>query len=135
MKFTGRTCSVHCNSLPVVVGVLKFPIKDLDHWTSSSSSLVKPSQTMEFYIDIVYFLILFLAARVVTDRETGRSRGFGFVTFEEEGDVQKAINELDGGVKLLYTMMATNSLINLLNPNIHMQMFQTGLQESRNQNI
>ncbi|KAM7444551.1 Cinnamyl-alcohol dehydrogenase Flavonol reductase/cinnamoyl-CoA reductase [Porites harrisoni] len=36
-------------------------------------------------------------ARVVTDRETGRSRGFGFVTFEEEGDVQKAINELDGG--------------------------------------
>ena len=135
MKFTGRTCSVHCNSLPVVVGVLKFPIKDLDHWTSSSSSLVKPSQTMEFYIDIVYFLILFLAARVVTDRETGRSRGFGFVTFEEEGDVQKAINELDGGVKLLYTMMATNSLINLLNPNIHMQIFQTGLQESRNQNI
>ena len=90
---------------------------------------------MEFYIDIVYFLILFLAARVVTDRETQRSRGFGFVTFEEEGDVQKAINELDGGVKLLYTMMATNSLINLLNPNIHMQIFQTGLQESRNQNI
>ena len=90
---------------------------------------------MEFYIDIVYFLILFLAARVVTDRETGRSRGFGFVTFEEEGDVQKAINELDGGVKLLYTMMATNSLINLLNPNIHVQIFQTDLQESGNQNI
>ena len=100
MKFTGRTCSVHCNSLPVVVGVLKFPIKDLDHWTSSSSSLVKPSQTMEFYIDIVYFLILFLAARVVMEREDEtRSRGFGFVTFYEERDAQKAIDDLDGGVK------------------------------------
>ena len=136
MKFTGRTCSVHCNSLPVVVGVLKFPIKDLDHWTSSSSSLVKPSQTMEFYIDIVYFLILFLAARVVMEREDEtRSRGFGFVTFYEERDAQKAIDDLDGGVKLLSTMMATNSLINLLNSNIHMQIFQTDLQESRNQNI
>ena len=90
---------------------------------------------MEFYIDIVYFLILFLAARVVEDRETGRSRGFGFVTFSEESDVQKAIAQLDGGVKLLSTMMATNSLINLLHSKIHMQIFQTDLQESRNQNI
>ena len=134
MKFTGRTCSVHCNSLPVVVVVLKFPINYLDHWTSSSSSLVKLSQTMEFYIDFVYFLILFLAARVVTDRETGRSRGFGFVTFYEEKNVQEAIDRLNGQVKLLSTMMAINSLINFLNSNIHMQIFQTDLQESRNQN-
>ena len=83
----------------------------------------------------MYFLILFLAARVVYDRETGRSRGFGFVTFYEEKDVQKAINDLNEGVKLLSTMMATNSLINSLNPNIHVQIFQTDLQESRNQNI
>ena len=136
MKFTGRTCSAHCNSLPVVVGVLKFPIKDLDHWTSSSSSLVKPSQTMEFYIDIVYFLILFLAARVVMEREDEtRSRGFGFVTFYEEKNVQKAIEQLNGEVKRLSTMVATNSLINSLNSNIHMQIFQTDLHKSRNQNI
>ena len=91
---------------------------------------------MEFYIDIVYFLILFLAARVVMEREDEtRSRGFGFVTFYEEKDVQKAINDLNEGVKLLSTMMATNSLINSLNPNIHVQIFQTDLQESRNQNI
>ena len=92
------------------------------------------SQIIEFYIDFVYFLILFLAARVVNDRDTGRSRGFGFVTFYEEKDAQKAIDDLDGGVKLLSTMMTTNSLINLLNFNIHMQIFQTDLQESRNQN-
>ena len=78
---------------------------------------------------------LFLAAKVVTDRDTGQSRGFGFVTLSDEQDVEKAINELDGAVKLSSTMMATNSLINSLNPNIHVQIFQTDLQESRNQNI
>ena len=109
-------------------------IKDLDHWTSFIFLSCEASQIMEFYIDFVYFLILFLPARVVEDRETGRSRGFGFVTFYEEKDAQKAIEDLDGGVKLLSTMMATNSLINLLNSNIHVQIFQTDLQESRNQN-
>ena len=35
-------------------------------------------------------------AKVATDRETGRSRGFGFVTFVNEDDNQKAIDELNG---------------------------------------
>ena len=35
-------------------------------------------------------------AKVITDRETGRSRGFGFVTFEENDSTQKAISEMDG---------------------------------------
>lgn len=30
-------------------------------------------------------------ARVVTDRDSGRSRGFGFVTFENEADAEQAI--------------------------------------------
>jgi RNA recognition motif-containing protein len=34
-------------------------------------------------------------ARVITDRETGRSRGFGFVTFANEDDAKKALS-LDG---------------------------------------
>ena len=33
--------------------------------------------------------------RLVTDRDTGRPRGFGFVEMEEDGAV-KAIEELDG---------------------------------------
>ena len=35
-------------------------------------------------------------AKVITDRDTGRSRGFGFVTFEAEGDATTAISEMDG---------------------------------------
>ena len=36
------------------------------------------------------------SARVITDRETGRSKGFGFVEFENEADNQKAVDQLDG---------------------------------------
>ena len=35
-------------------------------------------------------------ATVISDRETGRSRGFGFVTFTEEAPVQQAISEMNG---------------------------------------
>jgi RNA recognition motif-containing protein len=34
-------------------------------------------------------------AHVVRDRETGRSRGFGFVTMEDDGDAQAAIEALN----------------------------------------
>lgn len=35
-------------------------------------------------------------AQVITDRDTGRSRGFGFVEMESDSDAGKAIEELDG---------------------------------------
>jgi RNA recognition motif-containing protein len=35
-------------------------------------------------------------AQVVTDRETGRSRGFGFVEMERDEEAQKAIDALNG---------------------------------------
>lgn len=36
------------------------------------------------------------SAKVITDRETGRARGFGFVEMQQAEDAQKAIEGLDG---------------------------------------
>jgi len=36
------------------------------------------------------------SARVITDRDSGRSKGFGFVEMANEADNQKAIDQLDG---------------------------------------
>jgi len=35
-------------------------------------------------------------AKVISDRDTGRSRGFGFVTFESGGDAETAMSAMDG---------------------------------------
>ena len=37
-----------------------------------------------------------LSARVITDRDTGRSRGFGFVEFDDDGEAQSAMEAMDG---------------------------------------
>jgi RNA recognition motif-containing protein len=36
------------------------------------------------------------SAAVINDRETGRSRGFGFVEMPDAGEAKKAIEELNG---------------------------------------
>jgi len=36
------------------------------------------------------------SARIMTDRETGRSRGFAFVEMANEGEADQAINALNG---------------------------------------
>jgi RNA recognition motif-containing protein len=35
-------------------------------------------------------------ARVITDRDTGRSRGFGFVSFSDDGAADRAVAEMNG---------------------------------------
>lgn len=37
-----------------------------------------------------------VSASVIVDRDTGRSRGFGFVEFETEKEAKEAIKKLDG---------------------------------------
>ncbi len=36
------------------------------------------------------------SAKVITDRDTGRSKGFGFVEMSSDSDAQTAIGQLDG---------------------------------------
>jgi cold-inducible RNA-binding protein len=36
------------------------------------------------------------SATVINDRDSGRSKGFGFVEFENDDDAKKAIDELNG---------------------------------------
>lgn len=36
------------------------------------------------------------SASVITDRDTGRSRGFGFVEMNNDDEARRAIEELDG---------------------------------------
>ena len=37
-----------------------------------------------------------LEVKIITDRDTGRSRGFGFVTFSQEADADNAIATMNG---------------------------------------
>lgn len=39
-----------------------------------------------------------VAARVITDRDTGKSRGFGFVNFSSSDDAKEAVSRMDGQV-------------------------------------
>ncbi|MCA9516204.1 MAG: RNA-binding protein [Myxococcales bacterium] len=55
-------------------------------WNTDNQSL---HQAFSEYGDVV-------EATVITDRETGRSRGFGFVTFSDSSAAQAAISGLDG---------------------------------------
>lgn len=36
------------------------------------------------------------SVKIIMNRETGRSKGFGFVKFVNEDDAEKAMNELNG---------------------------------------
>lgn len=37
------------------------------------------------------------SAKIVTDKYSGRSKGFGFVVMDNDEEAKKAINELNGG--------------------------------------
>ena len=50
--------------------------------------------------------LLVLDMQVVYDIETGRSRGFGFVKFDDPRDAEDAINDADGKVRNIVSAAA-----------------------------
>lgn len=52
-------------------------------------------------------------ARVVYDRDSGRSRGFGFVTMSNETELNDAIAALDGQVCMFYPVSFKSFLVHL----------------------
>jgi len=55
-------------------------------WNTSEAGL---REAFEQYGEVV-------EATIVVDRDTGRSRGFGFVVFADDGDAIKAVESLNG---------------------------------------
>ena len=54
-------------------------------WSVNNDSLKELFAAMGEIVDAV----------VITDRATGRSRGFGFVTFADEASAKKAVDEMN----------------------------------------
>ena len=44
-------------------------------------------------------MVLFYVVRIVYDKDSGRSRGFGFVIFSNEDDAKCAKDAMDGKVR------------------------------------
>lgn len=55
-------------------------------WSATEDDL---SQTFSPYCEVS-------SCRIITDRETGRSRGFGFVEINADEDTDKVVKALDG---------------------------------------
>ncbi len=55
-------------------------------WDTSDQSL---RAAFERYGDVT-------DAKVITDRDSGRSRGFGFVTLADDGSATEAMSQMDG---------------------------------------
>lgn len=55
-------------------------------WGTTDASLL---QAFESFGEVV-------EAKVITERDTGRSRGFGFVTFAENSDAEAAMEKMNG---------------------------------------
>lgn len=54
------------------------------------------------YLELMLIHLINLVARIIVDRETGKSRGFGFVTYTSSEEASSAIQALDGQVFVLF---------------------------------
>lgn len=55
----------------------------------------------------------FMRAKVIRDKRTGKSKGFGFVSFKEPQDFIRAMKEMDGKITLLYIFIYSPNMPSL----------------------
>jgi RNA recognition motif-containing protein len=66
----------------------------MNMYVSNLSFNVKEEDLREFFAE--YGEVT--SAKIITDKETGRSRGFGFVEMSDDTAANKAMSELNGGM-------------------------------------
>lgn len=62
-----------------------------------SSLHIKRTVILVLYMERV-LIKFYTVAKVIVDRETGRSKGFGFITYTSNEDASSALQALDGQV-------------------------------------
>lgn len=65
-------------------------------YVSNLAFAVNDQQLCDIFADLGNVV----SAKVITDRDTGRSKGFGFVEFETEEQANEAITKLNGSEQL-----------------------------------
>jgi RNA recognition motif-containing protein len=66
----------------------------MNMYVSNLSFNVKEDDLRDFFAE--YGEVI--SAKIITDKETGRSRGFGFVEMSDDAAAEKAMSELKGGM-------------------------------------
>ena len=80
----------------VVIGVPSQPRRGVDKTTKVFVGGLSFDTSAEGLRNAFARFGVIVEAALVPDRNTGRSRGFGFVTFEKDTDAEAAIKEMNG---------------------------------------
>ncbi|XP_039121569.1 glycine-rich RNA-binding protein 2, mitochondrial-like [Dioscorea cayenensis subsp. rotundata] len=104
MSFQSKLGGLLFRHSSLTIGISKSPIPGMLNFTRCISSTKLFIGGLSYGTDDQSLREAFnpfgnvVEARVITDRDTGRSRGFGFVNFDSEESAKAALSSMDGQV-------------------------------------